>query len=100
MSGKRHALVVAGAVAGLIGLWAPAALASTASGPTSNNVGLINGGVLNNGQVNVNFGSGNKAIGDTCNNKSDSGAMSDNLLAWALDVSHNSCVMAGGPNHF
>jgi hypothetical protein len=106
MSGKSRTLAVAATVAGLIGMWAPAAMASTAGGPSgNNNVGLINGGVLNggafnNGHVNVNLGSGNTAIGNTCNNTNETGAMSDNILAWALDVSHNSCAMAGGPNHF
>lgn len=104
MSGKSRAraraLAVTAATAGLIALWAPvAALASTTGAPGSTN-GLVNGGLVNGGNVNVNFGSGNTAVGNTCNNINESAPLAGNILTWALDVSHNACVMAGGPAHF
>jgi hypothetical protein len=114
MSGKSRALAVAAAAAGLIALWAPAALASTPAAvsattptaattshaPLGANGWLVNGGLVNGGLVNVNLGSGNTAINDTCKNTSKGVPETNNVIAWALDVSHNSCVMAGGPNHF
>jgi hypothetical protein len=120
MSGKSRALAVAAATAGLIALWAPAALASPAGGPLGGaplgtngwlvnggivngalvNGALVNGALVNSGPVNINFGSGNTAIGNTCNNTNQSGPLGDNILTWALDISHNACVMAGGPAHF
>ena len=101
MSGKSRALTVAAATATLIGLWVPAALASTVTGPVSaGNSGLVNGGLINSGPVNVNLGSGNTAIGNTCNNNNESGALAGNLLTWPLNLSQNSCLMAGGPAHF
>jgi hypothetical protein len=116
MSGKSRALAVAAAAAGLIALWAPAALASTPAAvsaitptaavattshaPLGANGWLVDGGLVNGGLVNVNLGSGNTAINDTCKNTSKGVPESNNVIAWALDVSHNSCVMAGGPNHF
>ena len=118
MSGKSRALAVAAATAGLIGLWAPAALASTPAtaavvtstpavataatshAPLGNGGWLINGGLVNGGLVNVNLGSGNTAIGNTCKNINKTAPVGGNILAWALPISHNACVMAGGPNHF
>ena len=109
MSGKSRALTVAAATATLIGLWVPAALASTVASPVSanntgavsaNNSGLINGGLINSGPVNVSLGSGNTAIGNTCNNNNESGALAGNLLTWPVNLSQNSCLMAGGPAHF
>lgn len=103
MSGKSRAraLAVTAATAGLIALWAPAAaLASTTGAPVGTNGWLVNGGLVNGGNVNVNFGSGNTAIGNTCNNTNETAPLAGNILTWALDVSHNACVMAGGPAHF
>jgi hypothetical protein len=100
MSGKSRALAVAAATAGLITLWAPTAMASTASAPLGTNGWLVNGTIVNGGLVNVNLGSGNTAIGNTCNNTAVSTPMDGDVLTWALDIPHNTCVMAGGPNHF
>jgi hypothetical protein len=102
MSGKSRALAVAAAAAGLVALWAPAALATTtkAPAPQAAHGWLVNGGVVNGGLVNVNLGSGNTAIGNTCNNTNETAPVPGNVLTWAFDISHNSCVMAGGPNHF
>jgi|HubBroStandDraft_3_1064219.scaffolds.fasta_scaffold123210_2 hypothetical protein len=100
MSGKTRAIAVAAATAGLIALWVPAAMASTTSTPLIGNATLINGPLVNSGAVNVNLGSNNTAIGNTCNNTNVSSPMTDNLLSWAVDVPQADCVMAGGPNHF
>lgn len=99
MSGKSRAIAVAAAAAGLICLWAPTALASTTQAPLGTHGWLVNGGVVNGGLVNVNLGSGNTAIGNTCYNTDKPGPLGESVLAWALDVSHNTCVMAGGPTH-
>jgi hypothetical protein len=95
MSGKSRALTVAAATAGLIGLWAPMALAGTTHAPPGDHRSLVNGGL-----VNVNLGSDDTAVGNTCNNTNESAPLRGDILAWALDVSHNACAMAGGPSHF
>lgn len=94
MSEKSRTLAVAAATVGLIGLWVPAALASTSHGPVSGSGGLVNSGL-----VNVNLGSGNTSVGDTCNNTNESGDLGSTILTWPLNLYHNSCVMAGGPSH-
>jgi hypothetical protein len=100
MSGKSRAFALAAATAGLIALGTPAAMASTSSAPLGTNGWLVNGPLVNGGMVNVNLGSGNTAIGDTCNNTTMSAPGGGDILTWALDIPHNACVMAGGPNHF
>lgn len=104
MSGKSRAVAVATVVAaGAVALWAgpvlastgPTVLGSTTKGPEGSNGGLVNGGL-----VNLYLGSNNTAIGNTCNNVSDKAPVAGNILSWALYIPHNSCVFAGGPNHF
>jgi len=63
--------------------------------PPGDHRSLVNGGL-----VNVNLGSDDTAVGNTCNNTNESAPLRGDILAWALDVSHNACAMAGGPSHF
>jgi hypothetical protein len=107
MSGKGRVLAVAtAAAAGLIAFWAPTALASTTPVPVVNqgqvvNQGpVVNQGLVNDGSALVNLGSGNTAVGNTCNNINAPAPVGGGLLTWALNLSHNACVMAGGPAHF
>lgn len=106
MSGKSSVLAVAAATAGLIAFWAPAALASTTPGPVINQdpvvnqAPVVNQGLVNDGSALVNLGSGNTAVGNTCNNVNGPAPVGGDLLTWALDITHNACVMAGGPAHF
>jgi hypothetical protein len=106
ISGKGGALAVAAATAGLIAFWAPAALASTAGGPVvngspvTNQAPVVNQGLVNDGSALVNLGSGNTAVGNTCNIAKENAPLGGNFLTWVLDTSHNACVMAGGPAHF
>jgi hypothetical protein len=120
MSGMRRAFAVAAAAAGIMVLWVPSALAavssapvnannaptSSNSSPVSGNSGpvadnsLVNGGLINSGPVNVNLGSGDTADNDTCNNTNTTSPLEGNILSWAVGVTHNDCLMAGGPAHF
>jgi hypothetical protein len=106
MSGKSRVFAVAAATAGLIAFWAPAALASTTPGPVVNQdpvvnqAPVVNQGLVNDGSALVNLGSGNTAIGNTCNIAKENAPLGGGLLTWVLDTSHNACVMAGGPTHF
>jgi hypothetical protein len=120
MSGKNRVFAIAAATAGIMIMWVPSALASTISAPVNANSAptsstsapvkgnsgpvadnsLINGGVVNSGPVNVNLGSGNTADGDTCNNTNQGAPLDGDILSWAVGVTQNDCLMAGGPAHF
>jgi hypothetical protein len=68
--------------------------------PVSSSNTLISGGLINSGPVNVNLGSGDTADNDTCNNTNEGAPLDGNILSWAVGVTHNDCLMAGGPAHF